>query len=105
MKTPPTVTTVTEPLEQKRMGEKKLPDKKFRAGAISATIWSNQGQLKTGEVSEYKSVTFERNYKDKEGVWKSTNSLRATDLPRAVVVLNKAYEHIVLTGKEEDVSA
>ena len=33
-------------------------------------------------------------YKDKDGVWKSTNSLRVNDLPKAILVLNKAFEYI-----------
>jgi len=76
--------------------EKNLPEVKFRAGAISATVWKNQGQNKEGQPTEYRSVSFERGYKDKDGEWKSTKSLRVSDLPRAMVVLNKAYEYLVL---------
>ena len=76
--------------------EKKLPEKKFRAGAIAATIWQNEGQRKDGTVASFNTISFERGYKDKEGNWKSTSSLRVADIPRAVVVLNKAYEYIVM---------
>ena len=76
-----------------------LPEKKFRAGAISATIWLNQGQ-KDGNSVEYKTISIERNYTDKDGNWQSTNSLRVNDLPKASVVLQKAYEHIVLKEQE-----
>jgi hypothetical protein len=72
------------------------PEKKFRAAPVSATIWSNEGTNKAGEKVEYKSISLERNYKDKEGNWKSTNSLRTMDLPKAVLVLNKAYEYLQL---------
>ncbi len=78
------------------MEEKKLPEKKFRAGAISATIWQNDGQRKDGTVASFNTISFERGYKDKEGNWKSTSSLRVADIPRAVVVLNKAYEYLVM---------
>lgn len=71
------------------------PEKKFRAGAISATVWKNHG-VKDGQISEYQTVTFERSYKDKEGNWQTTNSLRVNDLPKASVVLQKAYEELVL---------
>lgn len=70
-----------------------LPLKKFRAGAIVATIWSNTAKEGDGE---YKTVSFERSYKDKDGLWKTTNSLRVNDLPRASLVLQKAYEYIAL---------
>ena len=75
--------------------ENNQPEKKFRAGAIAATVWLNEGQGKDGEKRAYNTISFERSYKDKDGKWKSTNSLRINDLPRAVVVLNKAYEYIV----------
>ncbi len=76
--------------------EKKLPEKKFRAGAIAATIWQNECQRKDGTPAVFNTISFERGYKDKEGNWKSTSSLRVADIPRAVVVLNKAYEYIVM---------
>lgn len=75
---------------------KKRPDKKFRAGAVSATIWSNEGHNDKGETVTFKTVSFDRNYMDKEGNWQSTNSLRASDLPKAVLVLQKAFEYLTL---------
>ena len=77
---------------------KQLPEVKFRAGGISATVWKNSGVKQNGEASEYRSVSFQRSYKDKSGAWKTTNSLRMNDLPRAAVVLNKAYEYLILQG-------
>jgi len=75
---------------------KKLPEKQFRAGAISATIWQNEGQKKDGGIASFNTISFERGYKDKTGTWKSTSSLRTSDIPRALVVLNKAYEYLVM---------
>jgi len=75
--------------------EKRAPVKKFIAGAITATIWQNSTQ-KQGERVEYNTISFGRNYKDKDGKWQTTNSLRLSDLPKAVVVLNNAYTHLVL---------
>ena len=75
--------------------EGNLPEKKFRAGAISATVWLNKGQPINGEPTEYRSISIERNYTNKEGKWQSTNSLRVNDLPKASVVLNKAYEFLL----------
>ena len=71
------------------------PEKKFSAGALSATIWKNETE-KNGEVKSYKTISFERRYKDKEDNWKSTNSLRINDLPKAVMLLQKAYEYVTL---------
>ncbi len=81
------------------MSEKNKPEKKFRAGAVTAAIWKNQ----TEDGKEYSTVSFERSYKDKEGEWQTTNSLRVNDLPRAAMVLNKAYEFLSVkeSGAEE----
>ena len=80
------------------------PEKKFRAGAISATIWQNEGQNREGEKVAYRTISLERGYKDKKtGEWKSTNSYRINDLPRAALVLEKAYEYLVM--KERDSNA
>jgi hypothetical protein len=79
---------------------KNLPEKKFRAGAIAATIWQNKGQTNDGKEVKYSTISLERGYKDKSGVWKSTNSFRINDLPRAALVLNRAYEFLVLKEQE-----
>ena len=75
------------------------PEKKFRAGPIAATVWKNQTE-KDGKIVEYRTVSFDRNYQDKNGEWNSTNSLRVSDLPRASLVLQKAYEYITLRDNE-----
>ena len=76
--------------------EKNLPETKFRAGAVSATVLLNKGQNKEGQPTEYRTISLERGYKDKNDEWKSTNSFRINDLPRAALVLNEAYRYIVL---------
>lgn len=81
---------------------KKLPETKFRSGAIAATVWSNEA-VRDGKKVEYKTVSFERSYKDKNDQWQSTNSLRTQDLPKAILVLSKAYEHLALNAEEEDI--
>ena len=51
------------------------PEKSFRAGAISATIWKNVGtSQKTGESTEYRTISLKRGYQDKQGNWQNTNS-------------------------------
>ena len=73
-----------------------LPEKQFRAGAISATVWLNKAQKTTGEEAEYRTIALERAYTDKEGKWQSTNSFRVNDLPKAALVMQRAYEFLVL---------
>jgi hypothetical protein len=70
-----------------------LPENKFRAGAITATIWKNSLN-KDGTEASFNSITLERSYKDKSGNWQTTSSFRINDLPRLTLLLNKAYEYI-----------
>jgi len=81
---------------------RKNPEKKFKSGAISATIWENVGHTEDGKETSFKTVSFERNYLDKDGNWKSTNNLRTSDLPKAILVLSKAYEYLALKDGASD---
>lgn len=82
--------------------DKNSPEKKFRASPVTATVWANEVRTKEGETRMYRTISLERVYKDKDGSWKSTTSLRTNDLPKAVLVLNKAFEYISL--KEDSTS-
>lgn len=88
------------PSVQEIMG-KKLPEKKFRAGSVSATIWVNHGKDSEGKETTYKTISFERSYLDKENNWQTTNSLRTSDLPKAILVISKAYEYLALNEQEQ----
>lgn len=77
------------------------PEKKIRAGPISATIWKNNLNSKDGQSFEVRSVNIERGYKDKDGTWKNTSSLRLNDLPKAKLVLEEAYRYLVMKGDQE----
>ena len=74
---------------------KNVPEKKFSTGVVSATIWKNNGVSRSGQQTEFRTITLQRRY-NKEGEWKSTNSLRINDLPKATLVLQKAYEYLVI---------
>ncbi len=76
------------------------PEKKFSTGAINATVWRNNGVSKNGGPVEFRTVQLQRRYKDKNGVWQSTSSLRLNDLPKASLVLQKSYEYLVLKGQD-----
>ena len=80
---------------------KKMPETKFRSGAICATVWANES-VHDGKKVIYKTVSFERSYKDKSDTWQTTISLRVTDLPKAILVLNKPYEHLALNSDDEE---
>lgn len=73
-----------------------LPEKKFSTGALVATVWENQGKSREGDNVSYKTVSLQRRYKDDKGEWQSTSSFRLNDIPKASLVLQKAYEYLVL---------
>jgi len=83
------------------VGTGNQPEKKFSTGAISATVWKNNGtSKKNSEPVEFKTVTLQRRYTDKEGKWQTSSNLRTNDLPKASLVLQKAYEYLVLKGQD-----
>ena len=78
------------------------PVKSLRAGALQVAVWENETLSEDGQPRSYRTVSFDRRYKDpKTGEWKSSNQLRVNDLPKAALLLTKAYEYLVLTGEEE----
>jgi hypothetical protein len=76
------------------------PEKKFSAGAMQATIWKNNGKTKDGQDRAFKTVSVQRCYKDKNDEWQHTNTLNVADIPKAMLVLGKAYEHLALKNQE-----
>lgn len=72
------------------------PVKKYNSGCISAAVWENEVNGDT-----ITSVTLNKRYTDKDGEWKSTNSLNVTDMPKAIAVLQKAYEELTVKVSTE----
>lgn len=71
------------------------PEKKFQAGAIEASIFENEIQH-NGKTIKIKKIAFQKRYKGADGSWKSTATIDVSELPRAVLVLSKAFEHLAL---------
>jgi len=67
------------------------PVKKFNAGGVQAAVWENTRERDGDEIVAY-SVTLDKRYKAADGTWQSTTTLQTADLPKAVLVLQKAYE-------------
>ena len=76
------------------------PVRKFQAGGISAALWKNTTALKNGSEMESLAVTLDRRYKDNDGMWKSSGSFRMNDLPKAILVLGKAYDFLTSGSNE-----
>lgn len=71
------------------------PEQKFKAGSVTATVWTNNTTKGT-----YSTIQLGRNYKDKDNKWNFTNSLKDSDIPKAVLVLNKAYEYLMIKDEQ-----
>jgi hypothetical protein len=66
------------------------PEKSFRIGACSASVFLNQGEGKRS----FRSVSLQRRYKDGD-TWKSATNFTLSDLPAAQAVLQMATKYVL----------
>lgn len=71
--------------------QKTRPVYKVSAGTIEAAVWQQKG-----EKGDFLTVNAVRNYKDKDGNWQKSTSLRINDIPSMQLVLTKAFEYAKL---------
>lgn len=69
------------------------PEITFRQGPCSASVYKQEYE-RGGEKFCYRTTHFHRRYKDQNGDWQSSSILPVNDIPKAVIVLQKAYEYI-----------
>jgi len=67
----------------------------IKVGAVRLTLWRDTRNGPDGRVFESRNVTIDRAYKDSQGQWQNSSSLRENDIPKAVVALLRAYIQIV----------
>ena len=72
------------------------PVAKFKHGAVEAAIFENEVK-KNGKSFMMRKVVLQRNYLDRNDQWQSTSSLDVNDIPKAVLVLSKAYDLLTRT--------
>ena len=72
------------------------PEKKFKCGPISASIWAEDKTVESG-VIKFHSVNITKTYKDGDE-WKHTNSFNTEDLLKVALVANEAYKYIRLSS-------
>jgi hypothetical protein len=65
------------------------PIKKFSAGSLQLAIWENEGK----EGTVFHTISFDKRYKDNDE-WKSSNSLKPNDLPKAIALFQKAFDFL-----------
>lgn len=84
-------------------GNKKGPKFRVDCGGITASLWEVDGAT-NGTDRPLRSVSLDRRYKDSTGNWKSSTSFRESDLPKAILALQKIQEHLLVREKHDSVS-
>ena len=79
----------------------KRPEKEFRAGSISAAIWSNEVN-RSGSAIVQHSIKFEKRYQNVDGNWQQTECYFPRDLPKLQLVSAKAFEFCTLSEERAD---
>ncbi|AJF62411.1 MAG: hypothetical protein QT11_C0001G0262 [archaeon GW2011_AR20] len=79
------------------------PIKKWRSGNIEVAVWSNEKEFNGGLV-EFKTISLSRSYKKKdEEIWRNeVINLRRGDIPKIMVVLQKAQEELLLNQEQAE---
>jgi hypothetical protein len=76
------------------------PETSFKVGAVRAAIFRNTMQRGAKTINIGK-VILEVRYRDKDGQWKSTHSMSANEVPKAILALQKAYEYLMTKKSDE----
>ena len=86
-----------------------VPEKKFRAGGVSASIWNNKIKIYGNEVDN-KTVTIERSYQADEVIdgkktgnktWKTTSSFGQNDLQKVILVAQESQKFIMMQKQDK----
>ena len=76
------------------------PEVSFKVGAVRAAIFRND-MIRGGQTISIGKVVLEVRYRDKSGEWKSTHSMSANEVPKAILALQKAYEYLMTKKPDE----
>lgn len=83
-------------------GEKRQgPVARWQFGAVSASVFENEVQRADGSCFRLQRVVLQKCYRDGSGQFKTANSLDVNDLPRAILALQKAFEHCLSVDRQE----
>ena len=77
------------------------PERVFQHGGVKAAIFVNEHE-KDGESFTRESISVQRVYRDKEGQFKTPTSLNVNDLPKAILVLQKAFDYLTVRHEPDD---
>ena len=77
------------------------PVAKFRAGQVTCAIWENRVNVGNQPQTILK-ASVSRRYRDKSGIWKTSQSFSRNEIPLAIHVLQKAFEAMLEKPTEQD---
>ena len=80
--------------------DKSKPIKNFRSGNIQASIWRNDVD-KEGQTVVRHSVRIQKQFRNDDGDYQETNYYFRDDIPRLILVAQKAFEFISLSESKE----
>jgi len=69
------------------------PAKRFSRGRCSVSIFFNEVQ-KEGQTIRIPKSVFQKRYQDKNGDWQTTTGLDTSDIPKAILCLNDAFDYL-----------
>lgn len=79
----------------------KQPEITFRHGPMSAMVFEETHE-KNGRRFTCRRVQLVRRVQTESGEWITTDAMRINDIPKATLVLNKAYEFMTSTGATDE---
>ena len=80
--------------------EQNKPIKDFRAANIQASVWRNEVQ-KDGQTVVRHSVRIQKQFRNDSGDYQETNYYFRDDIPKLILVAQKAFEFISLSESKE----
>ncbi len=80
--------------------EKSKPIKTFRAGGIQASVWRDETE-KDGQTVVQHSVRIQKQFRKEDGSYADTQYYFQDDLPKLVLVAQKAFEFISLKSPKD----
>ena len=80
--------------------ENDKPVKNFRSSNIQASVWRKEVE-KDGQTVIRHSVRIQKQFRNDDGDYQETNYYFRDDIPKLILVAQKAFEFIALTESKE----
>ena len=76
------------------------PVKSFRAGKVEASIWKNEIDKDGQRVLRY-SIRIQKRFRKDDGSYEDTNYYFPEELPKLGVLVQRAFEYVVVTESKD----